>query len=89
MRRKITPLPERCRSSVTALKPVTMTILRIPACRKVATTRWAMEMEPMLSMGLKSPIREDIPAATISAAVCMAAPPVIFMITLYRIVVEL
>ena len=24
-----------------------------------------------------------------SAAVCMAAPPVIFMITLYRIVVEL
>lgn len=71
------------------VEAVTMTILRIPACRKVATTRWAMEMEPMLSMGLKSPIREDIPAATISAAVCMAAPPVIFMITLYRIVVEL
>ena len=54
-----------------------MTILLTPAWDKVAMTRWATEMEPMLSMGLNSPIRLDIPAATINApllGVAYAAP---------------
>ena len=32
--------------------------------------RWAMEMEPIFSMGLKSPMRELIPAATMTAPIC-------------------
>ena len=36
--------------------------------------RWAMEMEPIFSMGLKSPIREDMPAATITAPICTGSP---------------
>jgi hypothetical protein len=48
-----------------------MTILLTPAWLRVAMTRWATEMEPMLSMGLNSPIRVDIPAATINAPICI------------------
>ena len=32
--------------------------------------RWAIEMEPIFSMGLKSPMREDMPAATMTAPIC-------------------
>ena len=54
---------------------MTMTIFSTPAWWRVATIRWAMEMEPMFSMGLKSPILEDMPAATIRAPVCICPPP--------------
>ena len=53
-----------------------------PACWNVVITRSAMLISPMVSMGLKSPMRDDMPAATISAAVsgrsvrlCMTFPP--------------
>ena len=41
-----------------------------PAWWKVATMRWAMEIEPMFSIGLNSPMREDMPAATTTAPIC-------------------
>ncbi len=55
---------------------VTMTIFSAPAWRRVAVTRCAIEIVPMLSMGLNSPILDDIPAAVMTAPISKFAPPV-------------
>ena len=51
------------------------TTLLTPDLLSVATILWAIEIVPILSIGLNSSMRLDMPAATINAPTSIENPP--------------
>ena len=60
-----------------------------PDLLNVATILWAIEIVPMLSIGLNSPMRLDMPAATINAPTSIENPPNVRFSKLYYNFIEL